>query len=115
MSTYANYSVGIFHNQAKIIKIDNRQYFVFDGNTNDLCNNLLQQVARDLDLPGLLPWVNVESERPNAGEIVFMYSASNNEYSHGHFVNERGGVKVTHWMRLYPPMSYPPIHWPMGA
>lgn len=49
------------------------------------------------------PWIPVEERLPEGGEIVFMYSESNNEYSHGHFVRTRAGVAVTHWQPLVPP------------
>ncbi len=49
------------------------------------------------------PWIKVTQKQPDVFAIVFMYSKSNKEYSFGHFVLSRGGVKTTHWQPLIPP------------
>lgn len=48
-------------------------------------------------------WIEAKRERPGPGEIVWMYSKENNEFSVGHFVLERSGVRVTHWQPLIGP------------
>lgn len=48
-------------------------------------------------------WIETKVERPKRGQIVWMYSESNNEFSVGHFTLERAGVRVTHWQPLVEP------------
>lgn len=49
------------------------------------------------------PWIVVAERHPETdGEIVFMYSKGNDEYSCGHFVLSRAEVSITHWQPLIP-------------
>lgn len=52
------------------------------------------------------PWISVRVRQPNGSPIVFMYSESNNEFGHGHFVLSRADVPVTHWMPCKGPGEY---------
>lgn len=65
---------------------------------NQTGQTVTNQVNEDRD-----PWIPVSDYQPKGSPIVFMYSESVNEFSCGHFVLNRAGVPITHWMPCVAP------------